>query len=161
MKLQDSGQHSGIFRHNQAYSRIIQRHSASFRSLFSPGIFRALAYLGPWFVQSPRIFRTPISSEHWSIQCPGMVRALIYSWALRVRAPGPGISGGLVYSGPWSIHGICETNCGFCGIAHCGESLLPVSRAFILVVGGWGDGRCAIIQWGLDTFLIFSHFLRF
>ena len=27
--------------------------------------------------------------------------------------------------------------------------------------GGGAAGRCAIIQWGLDTFLIFSHFLRF
>ena len=134
MKLQDSGQHSGIFRHNQAYSRIIQRHSAIFRSLFSPGISRALAYLGPWFVQSPKTFRAPIFSEHWSIQSPGVVGSLIYSGAWHIRAPGPGISRVLVYLGPYAIHGVCETNCCFCvKWRTTGKVYFLVLRSFLLV----------------------------
>ena len=30
----------------------------------------------------------------------------------------------------------------------------------VFVLAGWGAGHWAMILWGLDNFLIFSHFLR-
>ena len=50
---------SHLFRHNQAYSRIIQAYSGIFRTLCIPGIFRTLSYSEretysePWYIQNP------------------------------------------------------------------------------------------------------------
>ena len=55
--------HSSIFRHNQAYSRIIQVYSGVFRTLCNPGIFKNLAYSEPhayserWHIQTCHIRR--------------------------------------------------------------------------------------------------------
>ena len=53
----------GIFKHNQAYTRIIQAHSGIIRSLCNPGILKTLAnseleaYSTPQYIQNAGIFQ--------------------------------------------------------------------------------------------------------
>ena len=74
------------FRHNQAYLGVIQAYSGMLRTLCNPGIFRAVVYPEPRYIQkqkhiqnpgiyirynhNPGIFRTPVYSERWHIQNP-------------------------------------------------------------------------------------------
>ena len=49
-------------------------------------------------------------------------------------------------------------------MVHCQRGSISVFREFYASINGVlisaGGGRWAIILWGLDTFLIFSNFLR-
>ena len=73
--------YSNIFRHNQAYSGIVQAYSGIFRTLCSPDIFRTLVYLDPWHIQNQKhiqnrgAFRTLAYSESWCIQNLDIFRA--------------------------------------------------------------------------------------
>ena len=71
--------YSNIFRHNQAYSGIIQL----IQAFLEPCV--ALTYLEPWYIwirgifRTRSIFRTVVHSEHWHIQNPGVFKTLAYS----------------------------------------------------------------------------------
>ena len=63
----------GTFKHNKACPGIIQAYSVMLKTLYNPGIFRAVVYSELWYIQNqkhiqnPGIFRTPVYSERWHI----------------------------------------------------------------------------------------------
>ena len=72
--------YAGIFRHRQAYSKIIRHFQELLRDIQAHLEARVtFVYSEPWYIQDPGIFKTLTYSELWYIQNSGIFRTLPYS----------------------------------------------------------------------------------